>query len=436
MDERHLSSATPMPQDADRVIGFEHASNPRSFAGISVSADCRRVDAVVVGTRGRGLEIRIDTIDHEQLEVPDTVSTRFKRLRSRQFESPGEMAMLARELADCQSSAFDQIAARTGPKRNGPFAIGVIDPGLWHFREGEASHCVSLCDAARLARLTGHNVVEGFAAADLASGGLGGPLGAIPHWALFQDPDQARLVLDLGRTARLTYLPPARSENPLADIVAFDVGPGTNLLDYLALRFSSGQIEFDPGGRLAVQGRCIEELITHWVEDSYFQKPLPRWNPVGLQPYDELEESVRMAAETGWSVRDLLCTATHFIVRAIAREIERHVPQAADGTEIVLAGGGSLNGLLLSELAKKMPQAKLVRLDSFGIPDGALDATIASLLASLHVDRVPANLASVTGTESPGVLGRLSPGSPQEWTRLVANMTETTQPETTLRRAV
>lgn len=433
MDEHGLRAAKLDGRDPNRIVGFETPSTPRCFAGLSVAAGCRRVDAAVVTVKNRGLDLGLSTVQHRSVETPKVVVSRFQRLRNSRFESPGEAALLARELAEIQAGLASELADSSSAT---PLAVGVVDPGLWHLRDDAPSQYVSLCDGASLAGTTGFNVIEGFPAADLAAGGLGGPTAALPQWLLLRDASAPRILLDLGRTARVTYLPPANGPKAVDKILSFDVGPGTNLLDYLALRFSDGKIEFDPGGRLAVQGRSIDELIVHWLEAPYFQQPLPCWSPVGVQPYDELEESVRMAAETGWSVRDLLCTATHFIVRSILRGIERRIPDAAAVNEVILTGGGALNGLLLSELAKKLPDVTLSSHKSFGMPDGSVDPVVAALLAALHVDKTEANVPGATGATSSQILGRLTPGSPINWNQLLTEMTKTESAEVSYRRAV
>ena len=51
--------------------------------------------------------------------------------------------------------------------------------------------------------LTGLNVIDAFPARDLAQGGLGGPLIALPEWLLLRHRDRSRVLLDLGRTVRV-----------------------------------------------------------------------------------------------------------------------------------------------------------------------------------------------------------------------------------------
>ncbi len=71
--------------------------------------------------------------------------------------------------------------------------------------------------------MTGLSVVDAFEARDLAQGGMGGPLFALPQWMLLHDAKKPRVLVDLGRTTRITYLP-ASYEASGASRVAAETG--------------------------------------------------------------------------------------------------------------------------------------------------------------------------------------------------------------------
>jgi anhydro-N-acetylmuramic acid kinase len=311
-----------------------------------------------------------------------------------------------------------------------------------------------------LAEGTGLNVIDAFPARDLAQGGLGGPIDAVAQWLLLKDPARGRVLLDLGRTVRMTYLPPARLRDAASRILAFEVGPGTAMLDQLAQRFTGGQHRFDPGGSLAVQGRQIPELVQHWLRDPYFDAPLPRWHPHGIRPERFLADALRLAVDRGWSVRDLLCTATHFVAESVAQTLRRRLPEDDRVDEILVAGGGQHNGLLLREIAAHVA-VPLVRIPElvgrsltpsvsgrseapslFGRSetpshvDDAVGPAAAAVLALCYLDQVPANPTAVTGANVPRLLGRLTPGSPQNWQRLLHALSGSTPTIRPLRSAV
>jgi len=312
----------------------------------------------------------------------------------------------------------NKLAATLAQGSNRILALGVHDPGLWDSVHGESAGYLGLCDAARLAELTGLNVVDAFPARDLALGGRGGPVTAMAEWVLLRSQLRNRVLLDLGRTTRLTYLPAASADRAETKVVSFEVGPGTSILDMLAQRLTDGQQHFDPGGRLAVQGHRIEELIQHWMRNPYFELPPPRWHPRGVRPERFLGDALQMAVSAGWSVRDLLCSATCFIAEMIADTLARRLPESAEFDEIIVTGGGRQNGMRVREISRRI-KTPLIHDADLHLPVGALEPACIGVLSLLYMDQIPASHTAISKTETPRLLGRLTPGSPQTWQKLL-----------------
>jgi anhydro-N-acetylmuramic acid kinase len=266
------------------------------------------------------------------------------------------------------------------------------------------------------------NVIDAFPARDLAAGGQGGPLTVLAEHALLGDPRLSRLLVDLGRTTRLSYLGAGTARRGPPRLFSFDVGPGMLLIDLLTERLTNGEQLFDPGGRLAVQGQRLVPLLEHWLADPYFRRSIPRWHPRGVRPERFLFDALQKAVEGGWSVRDLLCTATHFVAESVAQAAARDLPDDVPIEQMVVTGGGQQNGMLLRELGILFPGVPIVRTADLGIEGDVLAPACTAVLALFHVDQVPGSLPEVTGAEVARVLGRLTPGSPQSWQRLLSTM--------------
>jgi anhydro-N-acetylmuramic acid kinase len=402
-----------------------HPTDPRRWViGVSVSSDCARLAAVVVAAVGDGLELRADIGRMAAIDTSPETAALFGQLAGSSSvggdSGPAALvATLRAQLADVQASLVADLLGEAGLAPARVLAVGVHDPGLWSANSGY----VGLCDAARLAESSGLNVIDAFPARDVACGGQGGPVTALAQWILLKHPTRNRLLLDLGRTVRMSFLPAEHEGKPSSEVLSFEVGPGMRLLDHLTSRLTGGEHRFDLGGRLAVQGRRIPELVEHWLEDPYFKRPPPRWHPRGVRPERFLLEAIRMAVDSGWSVRDLLCTATHFIADQIALSVRRWLPENCTFEEIVLCGGGQHNGMLLREIASRLRDPPVVRITDTDLTSEVLDPAAAAVLALLHLDHVPANHPMITGAEVSRVLGRLSPGSPQSWHRLLHQVT-------------
>ena len=414
--------------------GSGQAPDPDSHAlGVFVSSGFRELSSALVVTDGRGLASRPLIEASAVMSIPDETAALYQELATGRSTPPGAAATLAARVADLAATAIERLSA-DAPAARHAHLVGVHDPGLWRL-SGRHRAYQTLCDADRLAEATGLNVVGAFPGRDLACGGLGGPLMAIPQWLLLRHADRTRVLLDLGRTIQLTYLPPS-SGDAASRILSFDVGPGMSLLDRLTTELTGGNEAFDPGGRLAVQGRRIDELVEHWLQDPYFKRLPPRWHPLGCRHERELAQTVQMAVEAGWNVRDLLCTGCHFIAETCARAIRQRLLQTPPIDELLLTGGGQHNGMVLRELAARLPELKMIRVADLSIKDEAVEAACAALLARLHVEQVPANHITVTGAETSRVLGQLAPGAPRNWQKLIQEMASNRPAVMSLRSAV
>ncbi len=421
-----------------------HVADTRRYAiGVLVSSGCDRVAAALIGVTDRGIDLRVEVAGVASEPVPAETTAAFRQLSAGPAARSGsrvpELIVRSRtQLAEIQASLVDGLPVQADVAQGRVLAVGVHDPALWTGPSCTGSSWkgpswkgakdfplgfIGLSDAARLAELTGLNVVDAFAARDLAQGGQGGPLTALPEWIILKDPGRCRLLLDLGQTTRMTYLPADCGPAAASRILAFEVGPGMRLLDLITKRLTGGEHAFDPGGRLAVQGRRINELLEHWLADPYFQRSLPRWHPRGVRPERFLTDALRMAVDSGWSVRDLLCTATHFVAETIGRAVRRRLPDDAPIHQVLLVGGGQHNGMLLREIAARLEGIELLPINEVGISGEPLGPASIAVLAMLHLDQVPANQPAVTGADVSRGLGRLTPGSPLNWQRLLRQLT-------------
>jgi 1,6-anhydro-N-acetylmuramate kinase len=185
------------------------AQRKRWTIGLAVSRGCRLLDVALVGTEGIGLSGRAETFAYRRQQLPGELRHLFVRLARGASRSPADAALLAAQLAESQAALLDEFAAEVAPVWDRVLAVAVDDRGLWHDARGLALW-VGLCDAARLADLSGHNVIDAFAARDLAQDGRGRPLLPLPYWMLLHHPQEDRLLVECGRRTRLTYLPASR----------------------------------------------------------------------------------------------------------------------------------------------------------------------------------------------------------------------------------
>jgi anhydro-N-acetylmuramic acid kinase len=245
---------------------------------------------------------------------------------------------------------------------------------------------------------------------------------ALPAHLLFCHPTRARLLVHLGGIARVVYLPAGGRPG---DVVGFEAGPCGVLLDALVRQLTGGKEPCDAGGKHAVQGRCIEPLVQSWLAHPLLHRrsrPLPR-QAFGAEFARQALEQLK---QTEGNLHDLLCSATHFVVRVLMESVRRHVRQSP--SEVLLTGWGVRNGLLWRLLERQLEGVPVMRADAAGVPAELHQAAVSGLLAALTLDGVPGNSPSATGAAGSRLLGSVTPGSVSNWSRCLQWMAQHAAP--------
>ncbi len=186
------------------------AEHRRWLVGLAHSARYGRLTAGLLAVEGSGLSSRAELVAHRGVRLSDDITRSFGRLRIGRGSRAPDAALFAARLAESQAALLDDFAAEVAPVWNRVSAVAVHGPGLWRRSAGLIGYA-GLCDAARLADLTGMNVIDGFACRDIAQDGRGAPLLPLPMWLLLRDLRRPRAVVHVGRRrVSLTCLAPSR----------------------------------------------------------------------------------------------------------------------------------------------------------------------------------------------------------------------------------
>src|SRR5262245_15832306 len=375
----------------------------RLLIGLSVGSGLEAADAVVLRAAGVGLDLAPAVVTAIRVTFPPSVRDVVRAATPE----------LVRNVAETLVHAARQALVRAGVSPREAFAAGLLDPTRAASEPGVVWPEV----ADRVAEQTGLTVVHSFRHRDRAAGGSGHPITAAADCLLFRLIDQPRLLIHLGAVTSLLFLPPGAK---VSATVGFEAGPGNQLLDALTYHGTRGKEATDPGGKKAVQGRCLEPLLARWLEHPH----LTRTPPKAVHP-EAFGRSFLLAAfdaarQLSAGLPDLLCTATHLASRAIGEAARRWLPTSPTPRQILATGGGVRNGFLWQLVGQQFAGETIGRSDEAGVPALARNAAAAAVLAALTCDGVAGNLSVLTGAAGGRLLGHLAPGDGRNWARLAA----------------
>jgi anhydro-N-acetylmuramic acid kinase len=336
-----------------------------------------------------------------------------------------QLSLLHRLLGETLAAAARQVADRASFSLQRVQCLGFFSHTIWHDSEARFPSTLGLGMAAVVAERTGITTVSDFRSRDMAAGGQGAPQTALVDYLLFHHPEENRIMLHLGRTAGIVYLP---ATGKMHDVLGYEAGPCNRLLDGLIGQMTGGRETFDPSGKHAVQGRCIESLLEKWLAVAYLKRRPPKSLPMHGLAEDLIMQAVDLARQGQCQLHDLLCTATHFVARSISQSCQRFIPSGRMPTRILLSGGGVRNGFLWHLLEQQLAPLPLVKTEQLGIPTEARKSLASATLAALTIDGVPASLPSATGAPGARLLGSITPGSPANWARCLAWMANQISP--------
>lgn len=295
---------------------------------------------------------------------------------------------LGRFFADCALALLRSAGRRPEQVR----ALGHHGQTVFHKPAEPEPFTLQIGDPNSIAALTGITTVADFRRLDMALGGQGAPMVPAFHEAVFSDPNEPRIVLNIGGIANVTSLVPGEPT------LGFDTGPGNTLLDLWISR-SRGQA-YDRNGALARAGSMHRGLLERLLDEPYFKMPAPK--STGRELFNAAWLDARLAhCRTPLDPADVQSTLAELTVRTIADAT------AANGLapdRVIVCGGGAHNGELLQRLAHRFG-VPVESSAAYGIEPDWVEGAAFAWLAAARLEEARGNVPTVTGARQAAVLG-------------------------------
>lgn len=367
---------------------------PELYIGLMSGTSLDGVDAVLAQFDAPGQPISLQ--GHLHRPFPQALREELLSLNTPGSNEIHRAALAANAIARSYADLVAQLLEQSGHQATDIRALGAHGQTVRH-RPGAFDGCgytTQLLNGALLAEQAGIAVICDFRSRDIAAGGQGAPLVPAFHRAVFGRSDADVAVLNLGGISNISLL------HQDGRTLGFDCGPANCLMDAWIARHQS--LAFDRDGAWAAGGQVLPELLRALLAEPFFALAPPKSSGRDLFNLDWLTRHLSGKEEP----QDVQAT----LLKLSALTCAEALLKSADSVkELLVCGGGALNGALMRRLQALLPQVRVMRSDARGLPLMQVEAAAFAWLAMRFTRGLPGNLAAVTGAAGPRVLGALHP---------------------------
>jgi anhydro-N-acetylmuramic acid kinase len=267
-------------------------------------------------------------------------------------------------------------------------------PKSLHQIAGFSNATLQIGDGDHVAVTTGIITLSDFRQKHIAAGGEGAPLAVYGDYFVFSEPNQNRIMLNMGGIANFTYLPGSLDASK---VFTTDTGTGNTLIDACMRQFYNKP--FDENAAIALSGQVSLPLLATLKDNPFFSLPFPKTTGPELFGMKYIEVAQQKSQTTHISAPDLMATLTQFSAETIAEAILR-VCNPSDKYSLFMSGGGMHNPLLVNTLKKLLPQFTFQKTDDLGIDGDAKEAVLFAILANEALVGGQANFGNRQGVPS------------------------------------
>jgi anhydro-N-acetylmuramic acid kinase len=374
------------------------------FIGLMSGTSLDGVDGVIAAFPSAPAQHPVATLASAYMPFSASLRAELMALQTAGQNEIEREALVANTLSSHYAACVERLLADAGLRPDQIRAIGVHGQTIRH--RPELGFTRQANNPALLAELTGIDVIADFRSRDIAAGGQGAPLVPAFHQAVFADPAQTRVVVNIGGIANISVLHHHATPGQSRDVIGFDTGPGNVLMD-LWIKRHHGK-DYDENGLWAASGQPAPALLDAMRKEDYFAAAPPK--STGRDLFHDAWLARHLASLPQLAPADVQATLAVLTATTIADAIAQHAPAAQT---VYVCGGGAYNPYLMQQLAQALQKRQLAAAvqstEALGIAPNHVEAVAFAWLALRFDQRRPGNLPLVTGARDLRILGALYP---------------------------
>lgn len=374
------------------------STSAQYIIGIMSGTSMDGVDAILVEFSENTSQFQLHS--HVALPFSDALRIQFMELQIAHENEIEKEAIAANALANLYAQSVTQLLKNNTLSKHQIQAIGAHGQTIRH--RPDLGFSKQSLNAARLAEITGIHVITDFRSADIAAQGQGAPLVPGFHNTFFAKPGEISVVANIGGMSNISILD--HHTTPFK-VSGFDTGPGNVFLDMWTTQHKGKTHDFN--GEWARTGIIQDDLLTHLLNDPFFDTPPPKSTGRDLFNTNWLHNKLHSFSH--YTPQDIQATLTALTARSLINAINQY---ATNATNLYICGGGAYNTTLREYIQMYAPShLKINTSDNLGIAPNHVEAFAFAWLAKQFLEKKPGNVPNVTGANKEKILGALYPAS-------------------------
>ena len=369
--------------------------------GLMSGTSADGIDAVLVEFKGDPSKPKWKILNTGSYEYPSSIREKIIQVGQGLKINSKDWLELAEEITE-----LNAFAARNCDPDSTAEVVGCHGQTVFHrsVNKSKRGGSLQILLGPLLANILDQIVIYDFRSKDVASGGHGAPLVALVDEALLGRLPGWRGVLNLGGIANLTIIPPKTGIDKTSQCLGWDCGPANSLIDLAIKESTNSSLKFDENGSLASLGIPKLEIIENWLMDPFFHLEPPR--STGREQFGSEDLQKRKKQLGDISKEDLLSTLTTFTASIISQDLDNLFRlKNIRLIELLVAGGGTRNLFLMSQLKKQCCGIHIRQINEIGIPPQYREALVFATLSWWHCLGKKVNPNNITGANRPILYG-------------------------------
>jgi len=363
----------------------------RLIIGLMSGTSLDGLDIALCYFKGSGFNIQFELLQFETIPYTNAFKQDVKQIFAQQQVSLEKLCLLNASIGSLHAQMILQALQKWNVK---PGDVDLIAshgqtiyhaPQRLHQKKGYPNATLQIGDGDHIAVKTGIITISDFRQKHVAAGGEGAPLALYGDVLLGSNPQENRILLNIGGIANLTWLPANQQH-----IICTDVGPGNTLIDAACLKYFNQP--YDDDGQFAFSGQVHPALLKQLLQHPFFTEHAPKTTGPELFNSQYVIDAQQKCNALTMLPEDLIATLSAFTAEGIIGFIKTYIK--GNINKLLISGGGAKNKFIVDYLKRTFPDVVVADTSEIGIDADAKEAILFALLANEAIAGEPIIIGS------------------------------------------